>query len=90
MRCQKAAALGVLCRSSLIVCVVLQSALLHGQSAKISEPDALHKADAAFHAGYADMQAAKYEEARAEFARMVSLRRRSPRAMRHWARRCWR
>lgn len=53
--------------------MVLSGAMLaSGQAAKPGAA-ALHKADAAFHAGYADLQAGKYEEARGQFAEVVKL-----------------
>lgn len=57
----------------LLLWLVLSGASLAAQSSKAALPDALQKADAAFHAGYAASQAGHYEEARAKFAEVVRL-----------------
>src|SRR5271165_4961271 len=49
--------------------VIAGAAALHAQPGA----DAMRKADAAFHAGYAAAQAGRYEEARAQFAEVVRL-----------------
>jgi tetratricopeptide (TPR) repeat protein len=46
---------------------------LPAQSSSPQEPDSLKQADAAFHAGYAALQAGKLEQARAQFAEAARL-----------------
>src|ERR1700758_1217909 len=58
------------------VCFVLAGIALTAapaQTAKKAEPDAIKRADAAFHAGYAARQAGNLQLARSKFAEVVRL-----------------
>ena len=63
------------------VCLLAsQLSCLAAQAPKAKEPEALKRADAAFHAGYAAQQAGNLELARARFAEAVRLAPRIPEA----------
>ena len=61
-------------RSYILICIlVVCPAPLICQTSGANVPDAIKQADAAFHAGYAAMQAGNLEQARAQFAQAAHL-----------------
>jgi protein O-GlcNAc transferase len=59
--------------NGLIGILILGTTLSQNPLAAQSDPDTLQRADAAFRAGYAAMQAGKLEDARRDFAEVVTL-----------------
>jgi protein O-GlcNAc transferase len=55
------------------VVLIAVTSLLRAQSPAAEIPDAIKRADAAFHSGFADMQAGNLEKARAEFTQAAQL-----------------
>ena len=67
-------------RTLLVGLIAAMPVFVYAQAPVQPEPDALKRADAAFHAGYADLQAGSLEQARTQFAKAAHLAPRIPEA----------